>query len=263
MKSDAGAQGDASSFPTLLLRLAVSGFLLGWGLWLLSRLGSHTGAWLLFHAEIPHRLIGPGERTTGYVLLLLALFAWLPGRWAAATALGGLLAFGDACMGTLNGGYTFANWTIPAHALRIAAPLVLALRVLAPARPTALPTGRFLLQFATAVVFLTHGAEAMAQHPGFQDFLIGTADRFLDWEWTEASVRPILLAIGLMDLGLALAAILGGPRPLFLWMAVWGLVTAAARVTTFGWDVYPEILLRLPHAAVPLLLWWGPRRPPN
>jgi hypothetical protein len=243
----------------LVMRVAVSGLALGWGWWLWGRLGSQVGAWLLLHAHVPHRSIGLTERWSGIGLMVLAAVAWLPGRWSMPVALVGVLAAIDAWFAQANDGYAFAAWAVPAHALRIVAPLAFACWIWSrassgSARDRGIRIGEWALRGATAVVFATHGLEAMAGHPRFQDLLIGTGDR-LGLAWTESSVQPILWAIGLMDLGLAWLLLSGRWSRWLWWAAAWGAVTAIARVTSLGWETYGEILLRLPHVGAPLAVW--------
>lgn len=232
---------------------------MGWAIWLIGRLGSNSGAWLLFHADVAATPIGRGERFTGWLLLGLAVAAWLPGRWASVVGLAGLIAATDAVVGAIQGGYAFAQWTPAAHGLRIAAPLSLALLLWA-ARdekkgPLVERLGVVLLRVGTAAVFLAHGGEAMLGHPSFQDFLIGTAERLVGWSLHEGHVQPLLIGIGVMDAALALLVLSGRKSRWLWWAAAWGAITAGARVTTYGWEVYGDILLRLPHIAAPLALW--------
>lgn len=247
----------------LLLSFAVSSFCLGWGLWLLNRLGSHTGAWLLFFHNVPHSPIGLGERTAGWILIFLAIAAWIP-RWGTLVGLAGLLAAFDALIGTLIEGYAFAELTLPAHGLRIAAPLTLALWLGFPASGGGkfLRAGSTILRLGTASVFAAHGLEAFMGHPGFQDFLIATFASLGRLTLTETHVQPLLWGIGMMDLTIALAILSRRLRPLLLFAAFWGLVTAFARVTSYGWSAYPEVLLRMPHVVAPLILWMMPAQLP-
>lgn len=246
---------------TTLLRAAVCGFCLGWALWLLGRLGTQTGAWLLFHAHLPHPSIGLGERTVGWIMIGLAALAWWPGRAVAWVGLAGLLAAVDAGFGAWQGGYAYAAWTPAAHGLRIAAPLALVVLALTDARGAGRWLGLWLLRVGAAAVFMAHGLEAMLGHAGFQDFLIGTIERFTGLIVAERQVQPLLIAIGVMDLAVAGLILSARPSRWLWWAAAWGAITAGARVTTYGWEVYGEILLRLPHVGVPLVLWRMTRRP--
>jgi hypothetical protein len=81
---------------------------------------------------------------------------------------------------------------------------------------------------------------------------------------TETSAQVILLWIGIMDIAIALGILLPWPavaRPLLLYAAAWGFITAAARLVTHltgaeaGYGVDPwlfHMLVRLPHALLPL-----------
>lgn len=249
-------------WPGVWLRLAISGFCLGWAGWLLGKLGSKVGGWLFFFAEIPHAKIAQAEQATAWLLLLCALLVWLPGRWAAIAGVAGLLAFTDAVAGVISGGYAFSEWTVSAHALRWATPLAFSLWLLSPERRSWQRTASMIfLRIAVAAVFATHGLEALLRHPGFEDFLIGTLDNWLGISLTEEQILPVLIAIGVVDLGVAAAVLLRSWAWLFAWLALWGLVTALARLTTFGTIAWAELFLRFPHFCVPLALWsWSRSR---
>jgi hypothetical protein len=38
-------------------------------------------------------------------------------------------------------------------------------------------------------------------------------------------------------------------------MAIWGFVTAVSRVTAFGWERWPDLMIRAANGGIPLLLW--------
>lgn len=241
---------------SLWLRLAVSGFCVGWSAWILYKLGTQMGAWALFFGQIEHGPIAQGERTLAWFILLCAAMAWIPGRAAALAGLVGIFAFTESLAGTVVGGYSFSHWTLPAHALRWLTPLALAAWILLPADAK---TGRgrvaFVLRLAVATVFATHGLEAILRHPGFEDFIIGTVENAFGLLLDENQIYPLLLAIGLLDLFVAVAILLVSWRALFAWLALWGLVTALARMTTYGTGAWPELFLRTPHFCVPFALW--------
>jgi len=238
------------------VRLGSSGFSFGWAAWLFGKMGTHMGSWSFFHAQIQHQHVAMGEQVLAWIMLFLGVVAWLPGRWARIAALAGIFAALDAFAGMLVGGYGFFKWTPAAHALRILCPLVLLLWL--PHVNGSLlrfNLGAVILRFGIAVVFATHGLEAILANAKFTDFIIGSADQWLGLLLDEVQVYPVLLMIGIVDLGVAVSIFFGSWRPLLAWIALWGVITALARMTTYGLTAYPEFFLRFPHFCAPLALW--------
>ncbi|MFG0265712.1 MAG: hypothetical protein ACF8AM_11275, partial [Rhodopirellula sp. JB055] len=85
-----------------------------------------------------------------------------------------------------------------------------------------------------------------------------------DMQWTEfgfrqASVERILVVIGILDILVALALLIFRSRAAAFYMVVWGLVTAASRMTALGMDAWPETWIRIANGGVPLaiLIHWS------
>ena len=239
----------------LALRTMACLFCLGWGFWLISRFGTHTGTWLLMERGWDHAHIGVNERRFGLVLVVVAGLVWLPHGWWLALPVGLLNAF-DAWMGTVVGGFPFSGWTPGAQAGRYLPMLAFFVWGAWGVRSTG---GRYMvegmLRVGLATVFVVHGLEAWWQHPVFLDYVIGTAEGLAGWEWTEETAFWILKTIGVVDLAVALL-LLGRPSPwLLAWAAFWGLLTAFARVTTHGAGVYFEVLIRAGHIIGPLVVY--------
>jgi len=251
----ASAARKALSDPGFWLRLGTSGAALGWSAWLFGKLGTQMGAWSLFHGGVAHARIAAAERALAWTLLALAAVAWLPKRWGGFAAILGLLVLTEAVVGTVNGGYAFSQWTVPTRTLRIIVPVVLLAWVFRECSRWAEPVGEWLLRCAIALVFATHGLEAFFGHPAFQDYIIGNAETVFGLEWVESDNRTLLWGIALLDGVAAVLVLLVSWRWLFAWLAFWGLITALARMTTYGMGAYPELLLRFPHFCAPLALW--------
>lgn len=241
--------------PGFWLRLGTSGLATGWSAWLFGKMGTQMGAWALFHGGVAHSQIALAERTLAWVLLLIAVAAWLPRRWGAVAGILAPLVLAEALFGTVNGGFAFAEWSIPAQSLRILAPVALILWLFRDRIRFATVSVEWLLRVGIALVFATHGLEAFLGHPAFQDFIIGTADNWLGLAFEEDSIRPVLIAIALVDGIVAVLVLVVSWRGLFAWLAFWGLITALARMSTYGPGAYPELLLRFPHFCAPLALW--------
>lgn len=215
----------------------------GWNAWLFLDLGfSHAAA---FRAGLALVALALAFAVAGLLLRHRRRAGWL-----ALPAFVFLLT--ESCLIAKMGGTGHAEWAPAAHALRYGTPLAL---VLLAAFGEVRTDG--LLRLALALVFLTHGAEALLHFPRFIDLIIGSAENLLSWRVTESQAKSALTAIGIADI-VASGLVLARPHPALLWwMALWGLVTALSRVTCLGWDAYPEVLLRTTHILVPvaLVLW--------
>lgn len=217
----------------------------GWNSWLFLDQGlSHASA---FQTELVLVLVSLASAVAG---LILRGHRW--GGCLMLPAFGYLLA--EACLIAKMGGTGHAEWAPAAHALRYATPFALAL--LAMKEPFGEAQVTMLLRVSLAMVFLTHGAEALLHFPRFIDLIIGSAENLAGWRVTESQAESILTAIGIADVAAAvLVLVIVKPSPALLWwMAVWGLITAFSRVTCLGWDAYREVLLRATHVVVPLVL---------
>jgi len=259
---------------------------LAWGLrWIISfqcfgyaaslAVPSHLNSWLL-----PLQ----GDAFAGAVDTTIALILWLTGCAlpflgraslpASLTQWSSPVARCDAALLCFVAGWVFANsvlsWQMNVedefaatdpfgHAVRFVAPVVL----------LAFGTGtgsylklEWLLRIAIASTFIGHGLAAYWLKPGFVDLIVGTIDTFLGSDWRLAEEREkfalILLPwIGRIDF--LLAALILIPfkrlRTVALWMAIWGFVTAVSRVTAFGWERWPDLMIRAANGGIPLLLW--------
>jgi hypothetical protein len=240
----------------ILLRTAVSLICLGWGFWLTARLGSQTGAWLLMEMQWDHAVIGPLERRTGVALIVTSVLLWIPHGWAFSLPVALMLIF-DAWAGMTVGGYAFSNWTLGAHAGRYMTAIALfswGIGSLTSHRISIKHT-EWTLRIGIATVFIVHGLEAWWQHPGFTDFLIGTAENLFGWDWTEETTFWILRVIAIVDIVVALLLLFSTHRALIGWLVFWGLITALARVTTHGYELFYEVMLRSGHYLGPIVIY--------
>lgn len=148
-------------------------------------------------------------------------------------------------------GHHMGSFLAPAaHAVRYAIPLGLAL----------LWTGRAprpVLRgwtIAAGAVFLAHGIECLLGHPVFIDFLVTVPRRWLGGGPSLDTASTLLVAIGVLDVVVGLAAIVRPQRKLMLWMAFWGFLTASVRLLYFGRAGWPDALIRVTNGGMPLLL---------
>ncbi len=120
-----------------------------------------------------------------------------------------------------------------------------------------------LLRVAIACTFVGHGLYAVGLYPTPGDWVTMTMGLT---GLGDAAAMTFLRIAGVLDFVVA-AALFVGPvaRSAALYAAVWGLLTAVARVAAFvRWDSFAdtasqwvfETLVRLPHAALPLALFW-------
>lgn len=174
-----------------------------------------------------------------------------------------------------NYGYSLErNWVAPhverwfplgAHAARVAAPLGLILidpfwgfwRKGKNSSPRSSRTymGMQLIRIAIAATFAIHGMEALQLKGTFIDLPIGTSQRWLGWEMTQAVAEQILTVIGYVDLAVAGACLMVHSRLICSWLAFWGFATALSRITAAGFENHwHETLWRASHCCVPLTL---------
>lgn len=151
----------------------------------------------------------------------------------------------------ISGGKAFAELAVPAHATRWA--LFVALPLLILRNPLGDRIANWVLRIACALTFAVHGWEAFQLNPPFQDLLYVAAGH-VGIGLSESVCHGLLRAIGIMDFVLAVSVLAVHLRPLLVWMACWGLITAASRPIAMGLDAWPECAMRLPNSAVPLLI---------
>ena len=233
------------------------------------------------------------EKITVSIFMALVLVAAVK-PWAPLLLVIAAYVLAEAALGTLQGGYRFSEWTVPASALRWGLPLVLLVLVAWPrltcCRRWRLPLAAQLLALLVATVFFVHGYLAWRADPRFIDLILGTAVKLLDFRPTEAQAVDLLKGIAVLDFVVALAALMAPagamlaargkarratagveatvgrrrwwrllPPALFLWLAFWGLITALSRMVSLGYpggmSEHPEVLLRASHVFGPLALW--------
>ena len=151
----------------------------------------------------------------------------------------------------LNGGKAFAELAIPAHATRFG--LLFALAILFWHHPKNDRFIHWLIRISCGLTFAIHGWEALHLNPAFQDLLYFTA-RHVNIDLHEWGCHGLLRIIGIMDILLAFSVVSVSNQRVLIWMACWGLITAASRPVALGFHVWPEFAMRLPNAIMPLLL---------
>jgi len=149
------------------------------------------------------------------------------------------------------GGSPFTEWSIPAHMVRILLPIGI-LFFIREKKKLTLPY--YILMSGLVITFLTHGFEALSLHPRFLDYLILSFENTFELRIRQNHAENLLRIIGSLDILAAILAIVFPKKPVFIWLAFWGLLTAFSRITELGIGMYPEVLIRASHFLVPICL---------
>ena len=208
---------------------------------------------LYFDLGLDEGLARTIDRTAALLLLAAGaatlLRSW---RWPAAALLVWLIAVASST--TLRGDGAFSSIALPAHATRFGAPLALLLCGLASEAPAS-----WCLRLCAASTFAAHGYEALVHNPHFVDLLLLSTSR-VGYALPEAEARLALDVIAWVDLVVAALVLVTRWRVVALYMAAWGAVTAASRLTALGPEAWTETGMRVANALVPLALYlaWRP-----
>ncbi|MBZ0137686.1 MAG: hypothetical protein K8I27_15075 [Planctomycetes bacterium] len=190
------------------------------------------------------------EHAAAYALLASIPFLFWRKGWAVAKLVAGWLLV-SALAETLTGTW-HPELTPGGHAARYLAPLALAAFSLETPRER---LGEWLLRVGAGATFLFHGIEALLGKAEFVDYLISAGDTLFAVNLSESTARTTLGIIGVLDVLAGVAILLPKRlRAVACWMALWGFVTALARVVYLGWGNWPELLIRVTNGAVPLTL---------
>ncbi|MDG2012325.1 MAG: DoxX-like family protein, partial [Pirellulaceae bacterium] len=156
----------------------------------------------------------------------------------------------------LRGGL-FTEWAVAEQAVRFATPAALGLLLISQAREVsqrAIQGATWLLLLAVAATFLVHGFKAVLCYGPFVDLLLLSEQQWLQRGIEQNTAETLLVFFGWLDIGLAVAILLTRWRAVACYMAFWGFLTATSRVTAFGVDAWPEVLLRAANGGAPLAL---------
>lgn len=201
------------------------------------------------------------ETVAEWVLIAGAISALVRPLWIVLLPVA-LWEIAMAASQTWMGGSFLYQLALPAHAARIAAPIVLAMVYRRAAQPALRGAGvvgaMWIARLGIAFTFIAHGCEAWYQHPRFVDLLLSGSDQLLDWQMPEDKARTLLMAIAVVDWIVAGLIVVRRWPAVAYYMAFWGAVTAVSRVVQAGMPAYAEALLRASHAGLPLAigLYW-------
>ena len=186
-------------------------------------------------------------------LLVSALAIWIPKlRWLSLLGIAVLLSEMIAETTMPSSKYPLLYWA--EWALRYTTPLI-AIMLFQGSGPS-LSWGARLMRFAIALVFVDHGAKALLAEPQFIDYLIATFRR-IGISVAETQSVIVLRVIGVADILLAVHLLILKPernRAVLIWIAIWGAVTAFARITYGGVGNWHEVLIRSSHFVIPITL---------
>lgn len=240
-----------------LLRITVVIFAAGLAIAIFTRNESSIGDIALMEWGLPPGQIFLWERIVVTLLFAGAVSLLFYPSSLVLIAIAGAV-FAEAYAGYRSGGYAFAEYTPFAEALRYLTPLALIPLTWATVRfePWRSTMAAWILRVGLATVFFMHGLEALWQHPGFIDLILGSARNLFGLGLSEAVAVKLLQVIGWADLAVALLLLIRPSRPLLSWLCFWALVTALSRPIGLGFGAYPEVLLRASHILAPAALWW-------
>ena len=188
------------------------------------------------------------------LLVMLAAIVMLVAPSRRITVAAGVVA--SLWMATVSGvdsvvgGHFAAELAPAAHAVRWATPAVVAALAAGLSDDHALRG----LRLAAGAVFVAHGIECLLAHPTFIDFLISVPQRVFRLVFDQSGATRTLLIIGVVDVVVGMALVVGGWWQVAFWMAMWGFLTAAVRVLYFGEAGWPDALIRVTNGGIPLVI---------
>ncbi len=222
-----------------------------------AREGTSFGTWLFVErgwSEALSQLLERAGTLAAMLGCLLAVLARGPTVRLAGALTASAWCLALALFESKVGGAPYTEVALPAHATRIAAPLLLALWH---RRGAAVA----VLRVSIALTFAIHGFEALGLHPGFIDYLLSADQRLFGLGLGQSEAEILLRLIGIHDVVLAVLVLSGREtRHILGWMAFWGAVTALSRVVQGGGGAAHHALIRVANAGLPLvLLFLSPR----
>lgn len=111
----------------------------------------------------------------------------------------------------------------------------------------------FLTRVSLFIIFFVHGLGCLWMHPGYIDYLIGTWATFTGNFIQQSIAENILIAIGVIDIIIAVMVLFKPFRYVLIWMLIWGFLTSFLRIIDAGIFNYTEFLIRVPHFILPLV----------
>lgn len=222
----------------------------------------NTGVWLTLAAGgllcvigwIKHQSPAHDASSRSWLCWLDELAAWWIAGWVF------LITFAHMIRATL-----WAELTLAEDAVRYIAPLVLVILIRHPVsigatgtagieRTRATRVAMGLLLIAASATFAAHGYKAMMCYGPFTDLILLSNRQWTHFDLSQGLVERILAVIGVMDLLIAVLLIVTRWRTVAFYMALWGTIAAASRMTAYGMNAWPDTLLRAANGGVPLAI---------
>ena len=111
-----------------------------------------------------------------------------------------------------------------------------------------------ILMLSACVTFAAHGYKAVQCFGPFTDLILLSNLQWTEIDLSQTNAERFLMAIGVLDIVAAIGLIAARSRLAIYYMAIWGFVTAASRMTAMGVDGWPEFLLRFANGGVPIAI---------
>lgn len=193
----------------------------------------------------------------GFAIFLILLAIWL---WIKPTVLNTLLLLAFLIINAIivyeNAGRHFyelsflsalAKWIVPLLYLSVYLTLKKHDNVFVP------DWLLFLTRVSLFIIFFVHGLGCLWLHPGYIDYMIGAWATFTGSFMDQSVAENILIAIGVIDIIIAVIVLFKPLRFVLLWMVIWGFLTSLLRIVDAGVFNYTEFLIRVPHFILPLV----------
>jgi len=155
----------------------------------------------------------------------------------------------EALMVSINGGKPHSQFALFTHMARYLAPFALYFLIEGKEK-----LGIYLLKWAIGLTFIFHGIKALDYNPLFIDYLMEGFEGLLGVSIPESTARQYLVVIGAMDIILGVSALFRCPPWVYLYMALWGGLTAWFRVYFHGDLGILPMFVRFNHLLIPIYL---------
>lgn len=153
-------------------------------------------------------------------------------------------------------GEVYAEFALAEQAVRFVTPLamVLLLRYSINSSVILVRAATIGLTLAVVATFAVHGYIAQELYGPFVDLILLSDMRLFKFGIEQSTAETFLEFIGWADIVVAALLLLTRWRMIAAYMMIWGLITAASRLTAFGFVAWPESLIRIANAGAPLVL---------
>lgn len=154
-------------------------------------------------------------------------------------------------------GEAYAEFAIGEQAVRFATPLAMIMLLCcltASSLQFLAKTTSIMLTVAVVATFTVHGYVALQLHGPFVDLILLTDMRLFQFGFEQSTAETLLRIIGWADIVVGALLLITRWRVIAVYMIVWGLITAASRMTAFGSVAWPETFIRAANAGAPLVL---------